>query len=88
MKHIGWRLALWWHGVWRKRFVRCLQCGCPNQRGSVMLTGGYRRVYPVCGHNFDDDIVTLRVVEWNKNIEKFGLKSRKEKQYTLPPKKR
>jgi len=53
-----------------------------------MLTGGYRRVYPVCGHNFDDDIVTLRVVEWNKNIEKFGLKSRKEKQYTLPPKKR
>jgi len=87
VKHIGWRLALWWHGVWRKRFIRCLQRGCPNPRGEHLMIG-YRHVYPVCGHHMGDDYATLQVAYWNANRKKLGLESRKEKQYILPPKKR
>ena len=85
MTHIGWRFALWRRGTWRKRFTRCLQCGCPNPRGTYLVIG-YRHIYPVCGHHMDDDYATLQLAYWNANRKKLGLESRKEEY--APPKKR
>ena len=80
MTHIGWRFALWRRGTWRKRFTRCLQCGCPNPRGTYLVIG-YRHIYPVCGHHMDDDYATLQLAYWNANRK--SLDSKAEKKNTL-----